>query len=762
MKRLASRFFPLLAVALLVLSAIPVVAQEQTATIEGVVTDQSGAALPGVTVEALSATGQRLSTQTDTAGRYRFPAVPPGMYAITASLTGMQRTTVRGMQVVLGAPKKVDLAMRVAQVAETVIVTAEAPIVDVTSSATATSVRSEVFERLPKGRDFTSIAAQAPGARNDPKAGGITVDGASGSENKYIMDGVDTTNPQTGVAGKVLVTDFVDEVQVKSAGYQAEFGGAVGGVINVITKTGTNELKGSVGAYYTDRSMGGAVRQSLQITANDPNVSEYQFYPRDDNKVVEPGFTLGGPILRDRLWFFAAYEPAIQSIDRTPFLVAQSYSQDFRRDNGTVNLSGSATPKFLYKFAFNNSGYKTTNLLPRVNGRDPVDQSLYVGKNDRFTNWTASGYGDFVANSSWYSSLRGGRFYRNYRQSGISSDVRYVFSGSNSVFPDVPAGQVHPSGYSSIPTNSATVKDAYTRDNINLDSSWFPQFLGTHRLKGGVQIENLKNQVLDGEQNYRVTVYWNRANPLTGTRGKYGAVRVRQFRRTGDVTSKNLGLFLQDSWSTAYDRLTLNIGVRAEQEKVPSYATEGITGHYAVNWGFGDKLAPRLGFSYDVRGDGRTKAYGSYGRFYDIMKMELPRGSFGGEKWIDASFDLNNPDYLSLNCQGITNSITQRPTCNGATFVQNVDFRHPANAADLNLIDPNLKPMQQEEFTVGVQHELSPTTAVGVRLSRKHLVRTIEDTGVLVTLPDGGQEEQFFIANPGEGVARHILGADLP
>jgi hypothetical protein len=471
------------------------------------------------------------------------------------------------MQVVLGAPKKVDLTMRVAQVAETVTVTAEAPIVDVTSSATATSVRSEVIERLPKGRDFTSVAAQAPGARNDPKAGGLTVDGASGSENKYIMDGVDTTNPQTGVAGKVLITDFVDEVQVKSAGYQAEFGGAIGGVINVITKTGTNNLKGSVGAYYSDLSLGGSVRPTLQITANDPNASEYHIYPRDDNKTVEPGFTLGGPIVRDRLWFFAAYEPAIQNVDRTPEGFTQSYAQDFRRDNGTVNLSGSATSKLLYKFAFNNSGYKTTNLLPNVNGRSNPDPTLYVGKNDRFTNWTASGYADFVANSSWYNSLRGGRFSRNYRQSGISSDARFIFSGSNSVFPDVPPGQVHPSGYSNIPTNFATRKDAYTRDNINLDSSWFPQFLGTHRLKGGVQIENLKNNVLDGEQNYRVTVYWNRANPLTGTRGKYGAVRVRQFTRSGDVTSKNLGLFLQDSWSTARDRLTLNIGVRAEQER---------------------------------------------------------------------------------------------------------------------------------------------------------------------------------------------------
>ncbi len=210
---------------------------------------------------------------------------------------------------------------------------------------------------------------QSPGTNNDPKAGGITVDGASGSENKFIIDGVDTTEPRTGESGKVLITDFVEEIQIKSAGYQAEFGGAIGGVINVITKTGTNAFKGSVGAYLTDRSWGGSVRPTLQISGTDPNASEYVAFPRDENRTLEPGFTFGGPIMRDRLWFFGAYEPAIQSIDRRPLNFTQSYSQDFRRDNAVVNLAGAAGSKLLYKAVWNNSGYKTTNLLPPSSGR---------------------------------------------------------------------------------------------------------------------------------------------------------------------------------------------------------------------------------------------------------------------------------------------------------------------------------------------------------------------------------------------------------
>src|SRR5207244_1816714 len=144
----------------------------------------------------------------------------------SGTLAGMQSAAVKGVQVTLGSTPKVDLSMKPAQVTESLTVTAEAPIVDVTSSATATSLRSENFDKLPKGRDFTSLVAQAAAANNDAKAGGITIDGASGAENVYVVDGVETTNPQTGVSGKTVITDFVDELQVKSAGYAAEYGGA--------------------------------------------------------------------------------------------------------------------------------------------------------------------------------------------------------------------------------------------------------------------------------------------------------------------------------------------------------------------------------------------------------------------------------------------------------------------------------------------------------------------------------------------------------
>ena len=215
MKRVTVAF----ALLLLLLSAVAV-AQEQTTSLEGVITDASGSVLPGVTVEAVSTRGQHFSTVSDKEGHYRFPSVPPGQYTVTATIAGMQTATLRNVDVRSQRAPKADLKMSVASVTEAITVSAEAPIVDVTSSAAQSSIRTETFEQLPRGRDFASVVTMAPSANLNNKTGGISIDGASGAENRYIMDGVDTTNPQTGVQGKVLVTSFVDEVQVKSAGYR--------------------------------------------------------------------------------------------------------------------------------------------------------------------------------------------------------------------------------------------------------------------------------------------------------------------------------------------------------------------------------------------------------------------------------------------------------------------------------------------------------------------------------------------------------------
>lgn len=272
--------------------------------------------LPGATVEADS-NGRATSTVTDSVGVYRFPSLAPGNYRVSANLQGFVAKEVFEVRVGLGQIKKVDFALPLAGVAESVTVTAETPLVDVRQSARQTNIRAEQVELLPQGRDFTTLVTQAPGANTESKLGGLSIDGASAGENRYIIDGIETTDIQDGTSGQNLITDFVEEVQVKSSGYTAEFGGAPGGVINAVTKSGTNNFHGTATFNYEGSNLEGDRRPSLRQNLTNSDVAEYVSYPKDDRTRIEPAFSMGGPLKRDRVWFFAGYQPALTTINRT-------------------------------------------------------------------------------------------------------------------------------------------------------------------------------------------------------------------------------------------------------------------------------------------------------------------------------------------------------------------------------------------------------------------------------------------------------------
>ncbi|MEO6486731.1 MAG: carboxypeptidase-like regulatory domain-containing protein, partial [Thermoanaerobaculia bacterium] len=172
---------------LLLVGSLPVAAQEQTGAVEGVIKDSSGAVLPGVTVEAAGSSAGTVNTVSDSRGMYRFPRLPSGRYQVKGGLMGYN-TSVSNVDVTLGKVATVNMTLQLASVSESIIVTAESPLVDVTQSSTSTSIAREQLDMIPKGRDFTSVVAQAAGASNEAFLGGISIDGASGSENRFIID----------------------------------------------------------------------------------------------------------------------------------------------------------------------------------------------------------------------------------------------------------------------------------------------------------------------------------------------------------------------------------------------------------------------------------------------------------------------------------------------------------------------------------------------------------------------------------------------
>jgi len=225
-------------------------AQEQTASIVGVVRDMSGGVIPGTSVIAADADGLAVPAVADGAGRYRFPSLPPGRFSLTAHLSGFAPARVESIDLRLGQQLAVPITLETAALSESIRVVAESPTLAITQSARSTSIRADEIQALPNGREYTEVVDQVSGANRElTRAAGLAlIDGSSGSENLFVIDGAEVTDLLYGTPGQLderrMVTDFVEEIQVKSSGYAAEYGGSTGGVVNVVTRSGRDTWHG--------------------------------------------------------------------------------------------------------------------------------------------------------------------------------------------------------------------------------------------------------------------------------------------------------------------------------------------------------------------------------------------------------------------------------------------------------------------------------------------------------------------------------------
>ncbi|HEV7243214.1 MAG TPA: carboxypeptidase regulatory-like domain-containing protein [Thermoanaerobaculia bacterium] len=754
------------------LVALPMFAQEQTGGIEGVVKDNTGAVLPGVTVELSGPSIGTIATTTDARGVYRFPRVPSGVYSVKASLMGYTPAEAQHVDVKLGKIVTLDLGLALGTVTESITVTADAPLVDVTSSSTSASISREQIELIPRGRDFASVVTQAAGASNEGFLGGISIDGASGSENRFIIDGIDTTHPQNGDQGQNLITDFVEEVQVKSAGYQAEFGGSIGGVINAVTKSGTNNFDGSVGAYFGDSSWDGEKR-ATPYRAAAPNATSpgYHIFDVDDTTRFEPFASVGGPILRDALWFYLGVSQSEFETDRTPETLAGvqtlSATQTTTRQYLTANLKGNIGSRFLYKLAGNWAPSETDNALPAIDGTTSPTTNLNI--DNEFKTNSYSAYADFIPTPSFYVTGRGGFYTTDTETIGLPPfGTPRIFFRDGIIPVPTTDPRFRPTGFATVPlaTHSGTQFDLWERTSGSLDASYFATLLGQHSFKGGVQFENVSNEVATGEVGNLFEVRWGLPDRFgAGIQGTYGSVHVRRFGTFGAAESNNTGFFIQDSWNVIPD-LTLNIGVRTEKEEVPNYG-HGQDPTLAVNafeFGYGDKLAPRLGFSWNALDNQKLKVYGSWGLYYDIMKLEMSRGSFGGDRWIAYLYPLETLDWANLpnGCTTSNNVSTDNP-CPALGNPERLDLRHPTDPADpISGVDPNLKPFEQEELQLGLEYLLTNNSMVGARYVNKKVNAAIEDIGFFACNSPTDCFESYFTGNPGLGETANDPPGPIP
>ncbi len=770
------RSLPVLGLSLLVLT-FPcgwVNAQETWGTVRGTVTDPSAAAVPGAQVEISGTALPRvLTATTDSMGVYRFAQVPAGSgYTVVVTNAGFRTAKTTEVNVELGKATTVDFKLEVGQVSESVVVSGTAVMVDTQSSSSAVNVDRSFFDNLPKGRSFYDLVAIAPGARNEGKSGGYEVDGASGSENTFYLDGVEVTSIQTGVLNTQnrVPVEAIQQVQVKNGVMEAQYGGAMGGVVNAVVRSGTNDWHGQVGFYFNNDAMQARPRPILRLNPENEDVAEYiqqgsKDFPMDQYKNWNPLLALGGPVLKNKLFLFASYMPTIRLTDRHVNFTDGEKGDYHQRDAqqyvaNKVDFAPFTKLRFNMSWIWNPN--RVTGLLPTWQGTDSFDAPWNQQGNRRSGNILA-GQVDFLATNKLILSFRGGYTYTNYNDLYATPTYTSIYySGSSTTLP--PPDLRGANGWIQQPT-SAIPFDTYTRKNFSADASYSGFWHGQHNIKGGWQANLLSNSVASSSYaNGYYRYYWGLSytcitSQCSGKQtGTYGYYRYRVLGTYGDASSNNHAMYLQDNWRVS-SRLTLNLGLRTEREFLPSFSTATSAAAPPIEFSWGQKVSPRIGFALDPTGSGKQKIYGSFGVFYDIMKYEMPRGSFGGDIWQEWYYSFDDPSLVRQ-----LNGPPKDPGKLPGKFFEFVNWRIPSNDPSTHLVDPNLMPMSQRMFDFGYDYSFNPQLVGSIRYTNRRLLHTIEDTGYID--PDAG--ETYLIANPGFGVTQDrkfwtdTMGAGVP
>ncbi len=740
--------------------------QESTGRILGTVMDETGAVVPEAKIVVTGSTlPQGLETTSDARGNYTLFNVPSGLFTVTVSKAGFATVRQENLNVTLGAQVTYNPKLSVGQVTQVVEVADSAVSLDTTSSRTSTNISAVQFDGMAKGRTFNSILAMAPGVRMEVKAGnagvgGIQVDGASGSENAYVIDGVDVSDVRRGSlrAQNAIPFEFVQEVQIKSGGFEAEFGGATGGVVNVATRSGSNQYHGQVVFNWTNSGMNASDRGYWQRSNNDASLAEFIKPKEDSYSIYYPTATIGGPVIKNRLFFFGSISPEIEHTDRTINFAdagTKTYAQDQKRYYSLGRLDFQPTQKIQINTSYIWSPQKINGYLP---SRDPRlappsnDLSIQGGYNPSQAYTVSTTYS--VTPRLVLSARYGYRYFNdklgnsgllgNY---GLSSDPYIVYFDSAISVSGVPQAWQQPNNFKNVSSTFGVQKDITTRHNLYLDATYV---MGKHTFKGGYQLARLHNEALDDFTNGNFNIYWGETftrGSIQEATGQYGYyIWEDGVSHTGNVSSRNQGFFIQDAWKI-HPRVTLSLGIRLENEFLPPYRAEqnGVKIANPISFDWGSKIAPRLGGAWDILGDGRWKLSGSFGIFYDILKYELARGSFGSDHWISHVYKIDSPGAIAS--LGIAN-----PGAMGSEITNYDNRTLPINAQGvIDGIDPDIKPYKAREFSLNLDHALTSRLVTGVRYVRKDLLRAIEDIGVL----DSEGNEVYLIGNPGFGQTRN-------
>jgi Carboxypeptidase regulatory-like domain/TonB dependent receptor/TonB-dependent Receptor Plug Domain len=659
-------------------------------------------------------------------GSFRFPFLPVGNYTLNATKDGETIASAIPVTVNLGKTTTVD-----AGVLDEIQVVASRTVnaIDVTSTESAMNLTKQQLERLPVDRSLTAVAELAPGVTKG-EFDGISFGGSSVAENAVYINGLNVTDFYRRIGFSSVPYAFYEEFQVKTGGYSVEFGRTTGGVINAVTRSGTNEFEYGAEAVWEPSFLQGDGEDHYDADGNPIYISSFDEYDRQSINLYA-----GGPILQDRLFFFAMYEGRRYEPVNTDNVGGQ-FSEDVSDDAfWGAKIDWQINDSNLLEFlAFSDEDTATT----KVYSFDLPSGSIGEFDNTEFLdsgglNWSTT-YTSYLTDSLSVRAMYG----ENERESSQYSQNDVDCNRIRDFRPGATSSDL------GCTSSTSVIARLDNREQARLDFQWT---LGDHRVRFGVDHEV---NTSDHEQFYpgpdRLVYEINEADPGSIVNdavmppGATAYVRTRTNEVDGQFETSSTAFYLEDSWQIT-DTLLLDIGLRND-----AFDNKNSDGDSYIK--MDDMIAPRLGFSWDMKGDGRSKLFGNAGRYFlpvaNVINIKQA-GGFADVRTFYVFEGLEDFEY-----DGKT---YQRPIL-GAQIGDVDDSQGDGTVGDLRgEVDADMDPVYQDEIILGYQSMFTDQWSWGVRGIYRELHNAIDDIEITsngIVCGDDTGYVGWVMANPGE------------
>ncbi len=748
--------------------------------VAGLVTDPSGAVVSGAKVTLNGPTGSKVGT-TDGQGGFLFLLLTPGSYSVRVEKQGFKSAELKSINVDTNRTSNLKIALETGTVSETIEVSANAITVDTTSSAVTTNLSDEFYDKVPVGRNVTGLFYAAPGVASGGGTGvsNPSISGGSGLENQYMADGVNITDTAFGGLGTFSRTygsvgtginlSFVKEVEVKTGGFEPQYGKTTGGIVQIVTKSGTNQYHGAISGFFAPQ----------QLEARHVNPDDFGLLNRLGSLVHIQGYDvsgeLGGPVpgLKNRLFFFGSIDPSWTTrFVKAPSVDGLSRFGVLERAVTTYNYAAKLTFKLSDNHQLEGSVYgdpATTPLAPNrrviMDDKSAFSRLDYGSRNAvvRYNGtpsptWTLNASATWMYNHFSESGYANQQEITDQTQTSLGQRGQYVIQGLGFVEPTEgnnygynidTSKTVHVIGehtfsfgyrqerpyYDGKRSNSGPL---FQLPGVNMDGDPLGNFVAN----GVVGSTANENWYLRTRASCTVCPVWTPPGFTTGfpiylqtNRSEFAL--DSPFGKAFKTSGLYHAVYVNDAW-TPNRYVTLNLGLRWEQQHLKG---EQLAYTFIDNW------SPRIGISVDPKGDRKSKIFANYGRFTYGIPLDLAERSLTAEQdmfslkvlpVINADNTISPPDPAAIS----SGSVVINHAAGGYPSTPFVSF------SSQEPIFPGTKMSYLDEFVVGAEHEFAGGIVVSGKFIRRDLKRIVEDTGgISPEAADAGVPQQFAITN---------------